>query len=168
MKKPNKSRDDILSEIYLKALNFVSYRPRTESEIKKRLDKYLCKYSDELKVQEVSQEIFTRLKDEGFVDDQKYCDLYVSSVKPKSKKEIKYFLFKKGVQTSIIEDTLKKLNPDFEENALKKLIQKKFLQIKLKNYDPRKAKLKMYQYFVSKGYPFSEVKRLVDTLVIVK
>ena len=125
MKNQDKSKEEIITEVYLKGLNFLSYRPRTEHELVQRLKKYTEKYVETLDTNKVVDEVLTRFKDEGFVDDARFCTQVITSLqigsRPKSKREVEIVLIKKGVNKEIISLALESLDSSYEEKSLEKL-----------------------------------------------
>jgi regulatory protein len=159
------------AEIYEKLLNgalrFVSFRPRSEKEIRDYLLKVLKKYqtgsvSD-------ADTVFNRLTELGYADDLKFALWWISarvSTKPKGFKLIKYELLEKGVKSGIIDLALNNFknspdrDPDIEIIAARKAIRSKLpLYAKL---PPNEAKIKVYSYLSRRGFDSDTIRRIID------
>lgn len=134
-------------DIFDKALNYLSYRMRTEYEMRQYLKKK--KYEEQF-----IDECILRLKEDNYINDSEFAEEYVEygSRSLKSRKQIIYELIKKGVDKNIIEQKL--LNYD-EEKIISQLIDKKY---KNKSVDSNKFIL----YMQRKGFNYGVVKKLID------
>src|SRR5262249_33543151 len=97
---------DVVEMAYEKALNFLSYRPRSEAEIRRRLKKETL---DEAQTEAVVE----RLRRAGLVDDTGFAEQWVenrATFKPKAKRALKAELRAKGVGTKEIESALAAVN----------------------------------------------------------
>lgn len=140
------------------AYRLISYRDRSESELKRRL---LDKGHD-LKVVEA---IIPRIKELGYLDDRRFAEKWVRH-KVKHSPKGSYFLYKeleeKGVAKKIINEVLKEEYPyGLEyENALK--LSKKWRN-KSRNKDKELVKLKVY--LKNKGFNYEIISNVVDDIV---
>lgn len=124
------------------ALRFVSYRPRSEKELKDFLAKklFVWKVSEAVLVQRVVE----RMRELGYVDDQKFATWWVeqrASFRPKGKRAIAYELRKKGVTIDIALD-------EFE--LAKKAIAK----------NPKNVSF----FLSSRGFSSDTIRRVIDWL----
>lgn len=94
-----------------------------------------------------------KLKDYGYIDDEKFCENFILSyLNTKSKRKLKFDLLSKGIQESIIDEYLEKLiDKEKESENLYNLAQK---YMKNKEFD-LKNKQKFYNHFAGKGYDYS-------------
>lgn len=93
---------DAVEAAYQKALHFVSYRPRSEMEIRKRL---IEKDIDE----PVIEAVLERLKQAQLVDDKQFARTWVenrSAFRPRSHRMLRYELKQKGVEEEHIHQAL--------------------------------------------------------------
>ncbi len=93
---------DAVEAAYQKALHFISYRPRSEMEIRKRL---VEKDIDE----PVIEAVLERLKIAQWIDDQQFARTWVenrSAFRPRSHRMLCYELKQKGVEEENIHQAL--------------------------------------------------------------
>lgn len=96
-----KSQDDV--EIALqRALNYLSYRARSEKEVRQNLNKHGHAES-------VIDEVIERLKRGGLVDDKNFAETWVdnrSEFRPRGSQMLRIELRQKGIQDQVIADVL--------------------------------------------------------------
>lgn len=99
---------DQIEVVYEQALNFITYRPRSIAEVRRRL---MDKGSDESSVDQV----IGRLTRSGLLGDEAFARFWLENrdmFKPRSKRALRYELRRKGVADSIIDKVL----IDYDEN----------------------------------------------------
>ena len=104
------SDDPPLQRAHLAALRFLSYRPRTETEIKSRLHRRFPA--------PIVEQVLEMLKDEALVDDVRFAGEWTAgreSHNPRSGWAIKRELVAKGVDGLVAEDAVRDV--DDEDNA---------------------------------------------------
>lgn len=98
-----------LEEVALqKAVKFLSYRPRSEDEVRKNLKKH--KFQEE-----VIEKVIDRMRRGGLVNDVNFAELWVenrSEFRPRGSRLLRMELRKKGITDDVIENTTKDLNED--------------------------------------------------------
>ncbi|HSX40199.1 MAG TPA: RecX family transcriptional regulator [Candidatus Saccharimonadales bacterium] len=150
-----------------KALRFLSYRPRSEKEIRDNL-KFKSRKSRK-KADEVDEVIIDRiinqLKELKFVDDEQFTRWWIeqrSEFRPKSMRIIKMELKQKGIDQDTIVQVLQ--NPEFKvQNDLdkaKSLVQKQLR--KYERFEPLERKQKLAQYLGRRGFDWETIKQAVD------
>ena len=142
-----------------------------ETALKKML--HYCDYQDRCK-----KEIFTKLntleladddrdfiieflKDEGFINDERYCRSFVKgklNLKKWGVNKIKLSLIAKGVDREIIDEVISEIDQDSYKEELVNLLKNK----KINESDPYKRKAKLIRYAVGKGYSLSMVMEIVN------
>ena len=168
--------DGLADTIYAKVLNFVSYQPRTEKEVKTKASSLLDKLTtsdseivaDESKVQDV---VVDKLKSAGLLDDVSYARQYIGTARnsryPTSRKKIKMFLLKKGISKEVIEEYLNEETFSFDDEikTARKLFDKKVATLKTagKALDS-KSKAKIWRFMLGKGYAPEVISALFDTI----
>jgi len=159
---------DTYQKVFLKILNFVSYKPRTEKEISDRLARYLG--SEKISVEEkeeLNEKILFQLKEDGYVDDKKtakqYLNSYLGSQRPGSISRFKQALKKKGFKETEISDLTSNISAEQEE--IKALNEAKKRLTRLKNETGFIKKAKLTNFLYSKGYSANTIKSVVDTLL---
>jgi len=91
---------------YQRALNFLSYRVRTETEIRRNLKKHDTPES-------VIEEVLERLRRNNLVDDLHFASAWVvnrSEFRPRGRRALQSELRQKGVDQEVIEEALQSLD----------------------------------------------------------
>lgn len=155
-------------EIYQKTLNFLSFRPRSEKEIKDYLSKKLTKkkITDEQLIQSIKEKIISHLKDQKLVDDDAFTNWWLEqrlTFKPKGKIALRVELLKKGIDKEIIEQALLTIDNQQLVSLAKKLVEKK---IRLYQCLPIfKLKQKLISFLLRRGFDFHLSKTIIDEMV---
>lgn len=100
--------EDEAEVVYQKALHFLSFRPRSEGEVRQRLLKQ--KYSDA-----VIDAAIVRLKEHGFLGDQQFASMWVenrTTFRPRSQRMLAMELRRKGVAEDMISSALEEAEDD--------------------------------------------------------
>jgi regulatory protein len=137
------------------AKHFISYRPRSESEVKQRMHRQGYPSSIIVKVIE-------RLKERGLIDDLEFARYWKEnrlSFNPKSKKIVKYELRRKGVPPEIAE----KITSDMDDEASAyQAANKKARTLNCTEFEEFKEKLGNYLKW--RGFGYELIERLCDQL----
>lgn len=127
-----------------KAFNFLSYKSRTEKELRDKLQ-------TENYNLEIIDKVVDLLKKYNYINDKSYAQDYINTcirLKPMGKRMIKYELQRKGIDNHIIEAAIEAANIDELDLAIsllnKKLKSNKEIDIKTKK--------RLYNYLVRKGF----------------
>ena len=130
-----------------KALNIISYRPRTKKELK---DKMKDKFNEDS-----IDSVIDRMEESGLLNDEEYAKNYAYHLyqnKGYAVKRIKYELMHKGIDSEIISNVLE--NEDFEEELnLEKIIEKK----NMRNIQDDKEKRRVLSYLQRLGYSWDKI-----------
>lgn len=97
-----------------KVMNYIMYKKRTEYEVRNKFSKTL--------EQNLLNDIIEYIKEAGYLSDTEYIDRAVSEFKALnnlSRKEIKYKLYSKGIENSLIEDYFSENSEELYEYELK-------------------------------------------------
>ncbi|MEG0012527.1 MAG: RecX family transcriptional regulator [Cellulosilyticaceae bacterium] len=138
-----------LDKAKYKALDYISYQNRSETEIIKKLHGY--EYSDM-----VIQEVINFLKKYNYINDTSFAKSFTEyglQFKKKSVKRIQYELYQKGV-THIDMETLVPNRVELEKDNIEHLLEKY-------HYTPLMEKIqkeKMTRRILSKGFSYGMVK----------
>ncbi len=147
-----KSKEEI--EIALqRALNFLSYRPRSEEEVRKNLRKHDTD-------PEIIELIIARLQKGKMVNDPDFANLWVenrSEFRPRGRRALRAELRQKGINNHTIEETLKDLNE--EELAYRAAIKRSRRYKELEWLDYRK---KMNGFLARRGFNYSDIKIVLE------
>jgi len=150
---------DKVEQAYERALNFLSYRPRSEAEVRRNLRKK----DVEAEVVEVVVERLTRA---GLVDDGEFARYWVENrvqFKPRGARALHYELREKGIADSIIADALVDLD---EEVAARQVAQAGARR--MAHLEPRDFRRKLSAYMARRGFSYAAIAPLVDELLDAK
>ena len=152
-------------KFYNLALRFLSYRPRSEKEVRDRLKiKYKKSNLKDLKL--IIDRVIERLKKHKFINDEEFAKWWIESrlrFKPRSLRLIKLELKQKGIDSEtinkIINDKGLMIN-DLEQ--AKKLVEKRI--VRLKGLDKQKVYEKLGRFLASKGFNWDTIKKTIDPI----
>lgn len=154
-------------EMYLqaknKALTLLKFTDRTEKEMREKLKKK--EYRDH-----IIHRVITFLKEYKFLNDKALAKTMVinkSQYKKYGRNRIKQELYNKGIEQSIIENTItQELDREKEyENALALAYKK---QKTIKDTDTRKVYEKIGRYLSYRGYDFEIIRRVLNVILKVE
>lgn len=166
--------DELYIKILEKAINFVSYKPRSVREVLTRINQYLSKsHSTELVEKDketIIDNVIARLTELGYLDDIHFAVSYVQSCnishnKPFSKIRMRNFLSKKGISSEIITTALSQYSQESEQEAAHSLAQRKFNQLKNKHLSSLTLKTKVIKYLLTNGFAYDIARTVVDTIM---
>jgi regulatory protein len=146
-------RQDEVEKAYERALNFLSYRPRSEAEIRRNLRKKKVK-------DEVIDEAVDRLTRAGLLNDREFARYWVENrlqFNPRGARALRYELRRKGVPTSIIDDALANLD---ETEAARKVAEAGARR--LTNLEAREFRRRLGAYMARRGFSYAVIKPLVE------
>lgn len=149
-----KSQDNV--EVALqRALNFLSYRPRSEKEVRQNLKKH--EYN-----QAVIDEIIDRLVRGKLVDDANFAELWVenrSEFRPRGSRMLRSELRQKGITDRVIEDALSDLD---ETNLALKAARKKSRSYR--DLDQDEFRKKLYGFLARRGFHYGVISEVVPII----
>lgn len=145
-----------------RAINFLSYRPRSEKEVKDYLIKTISKLEN-LKWSDAKESFLPdltiqKLKNYSYINDNEFAKWWVESrsrTKPKGRRHIEAELKRKGIAQDIIEKVLPN-NVTTDIDLALKVLEKK--RPKLLKLQLREAQKKAYYYLGSRGFDFETIK----------
>lgn len=152
-------------KFYNKALRFLSYRPRSEKEVRDRLK--LKVKSSKLKVEEdIIDKVIEKLKEQKFINDEEFAKWFVESrlrFKPRSLRLIKTELKQKGIVDEIINNLQLTIN-DLEQ--AKKLAEKRIARFRNKfGMTREEIYQKLGRFLASKGFDWDTIKKSIDEVL---
>ena len=106
-------------------------------------------------VQKVETAI-NKLKDEKYVDDQRYATAYArdkASISGWGATKIRYMLSAKGVAKDVISEALNEVDEVKASTRLEKLLENKYKSLK----DDPQWKIKLLRFALGRGYSYDEV-----------
>lgn len=140
-----------------KLLRFSMVRPRSEKEIKD--------YFRRKKIHEsIHDELFNRLNRLKLIDDVKFAKWWVDqrlAFKSKSKKDLKYELRAKGINSEIVENILDDSEID-ELKIARELIKKK--EYRWTKFEEKVRRQKIISYLSGKGFGWDIISKITGTI----
>ena len=103
---------------------------------------------------ECIQRAIEKLEEYGYIDDEAFCESYISSYPLKSRRKLKFDLLGKGIKESIIGEKLLALTNDEGESEKCFKFAEKFMKNKEKDL---KTKQKFYNNLAGKGFSFEDI-----------
>ena len=149
-------RADNQSKLYSRALDYLSYQPRTAAEIEKKL-------TDLEATPDQIATVLERLKRERLVDDQQYAKSYVRTMARtslKGPKVISQKLAQKGVSPIDIEAGLTEFSMDQQLTNASKLACK--LYRRYHRLSARQRRQRVEQSLATQGYGFDLARQVAD------
>lgn len=148
-----KSGDD-LAKCLAKAYNFLSYRMRSEKEMREKL---LEKYNEE-----IVEKAIQKLAEYNYVNDDDFGRAWVNSRKlGRSKKAISFELKRKGLTEEVIERSLNDLDSDSEFEAALELIKSRK---KYHDLSRDEAYQKVGGFLSRRGYGYDVIKKVIKEM----
>ncbi|MBQ7118565.1 MAG: regulatory protein RecX [Clostridia bacterium] len=135
------------------AVGYLSRRDHSAKELLLKLRQKGYKESAEFAVE--------KLKDEGYIDDERFARMYVReliSVKKYGRRRIEQELYRKGVDRETVSLVLEET--DFNDNELCTLIKRKYLRY----LSDEKGVKKTVASLMRMGYSFSEIKSALSMI----
>ena len=148
--------EDELERAYLRALNFLSYRPRSKAEIRRNLRKY--------KVPEnLIEPTVERLEQNKFINDKEFAQIWVenrNSFRPRGRRALRVELRQKGIADEVIQSSLDEL-VDEEILAYQAGIKK---AKKLAKYEWQDFRKKLSGFLARRGFSYGVISPLLPQL----
>ncbi len=146
------------NKAYGDAINFLSYRIRTEKEINDKLKK---KYNED-----IIEIIMERLQAEGLINDSYFAKIYIESKLNSTNwsiRKVQYQLKNLGVENNIIQEELAKIDSqNAEYNNAKRIIEKQIDRWKSKYKENYLLKNKLYSYLSSRGFQYDTISVIIE------
>lgn len=148
-------------KFYDKALRFLSYRPRSEKEVRENLKKK--KASDS-----IIDLIIKKLQEQKFLNDREFTRWWIEQrtlVKPTGKRLIKIELIKKGIDKELIDEMFYGVQ-GLVQNELemaRKLVQRKIN--KYKGLDRQKIYQRLGGFLSRRGFDYDTIKKAIDEML---
>lgn len=149
-------RQDGIERAHERALNFLSYRPRSEAEVRRNLHKKDVE-------DEVVEVVVERLARAGLLDDREFARYWVENrlqFNPRGARVLRQELWQKGVPDSIIADTLAGLD---EEVAARKAADAGARR--LAHLEPRDFRRRLGAYLARRGFSYAVIETLVEEML---
>jgi len=138
------------------ALNFLSYRPRSEQEVRRRLQKKDF-------MPEAVDDAIGRLLRAGLIDDEAFARYWVENReqhKPRGAYALRHELRQKGIESRIVDELVEQI----DEDANAYLAATKRLS-RWQRLDPSVRRRKMSDYLRRRGFSYDVVLRVWERLI---
>ena len=154
-------------KLYNAALNYISFRPRSEHEIRQLLYRKTHrpvrsktgtiskKNIDKLESEKTIDNVISRLHEKKFLDDEAFAKWFLdqrTTFKPKGKIALKFELAGKGIDRKIVDSVLSEVSKTSEKDMAEEVLRKKMARSTKLSDDPREVKKKLTQFLVSRGF----------------
>jgi regulatory protein len=149
--------DNTLQQAMDTSLNFLSYRPRSEREVRSNLQR---KKIPEALIERVME----RLKRSGLVDDSAFARFWTenrASFSPRGERAIKAELRQKGVETDVIQTAVGSAELDEESNAYTVALKK---ARSLRGLDQRAFWQRLSGHLARRGFGYDVIHPVVTRL----
>ncbi len=138
-----------------RALNLISYRPRSEAEVRTNLQKHQIS-------EETTTEVIARLRETGILNDQQFAETWIenrAAFRPRSKLALRLELKQKGIDDETVAETLANVNDDEQayEAGQKKVHQ-------FRSLDEQTFKHKLLGFLARRGFSYEVASQVVKKL----
>ncbi len=130
---------------YQRAIKFLNYRFRTESEIRQHLQKHAVP-------ENVLEDVIQRLQRAGLLDDRRFANAWVENradLHPRSRRALAFELKQRGVDQQVIQQSLEQVDDD--QAAYQAAIRQ---SRKLNELDWQDFRKKMYGFLARRGFDY--------------
>jgi regulatory protein len=156
-------------KFYNSTLRFLSFRPRSEKEIREKLKR---KKAEPL----VIEKVIAKLKEQKLINDEEFARWWIeqrTSFRPRSLRLIKLELRQKGISDETVEDQISKIKDQIENDLerAKRLVEKRIKRFRNPSASLRASKFGMtreekYQklgsYLARRGFDWETIKESID------
>lgn len=133
---------------YQKALNFLSYRPRSEAEVRRNLQEHETP-------EPVIEYVIERLKNSGLLDDTRFAQIWVenrSEMRPRSRRALAQELRQRGVAAQEIEQSLENLDEEEMAYQAARKQARKFRALPWQDF-----RQKLFRFLAQRGFDFEVI-----------
>jgi regulatory protein len=139
-----------------RAMGLLSYRPRSQGELRRRL-------KDKGHEEETIEQVLERLTRAGLVNDLEFAHYWIENrfqFNPRGVRALRQELWQKGIDDATIDEAL----VDFDEEEAAARATQKALR-RLRRLDPETFRRRLNDYLRRRGFPYPIIKQLVDQSV---
>lgn len=147
------------SQALAKVAAYCSKAERSEFDVKRKLQTWELENS-------IIQSIIKRLKQEKFLDEQRFCRAFIKDkliFNKWGRTKIIYELKKKQVPSNIIDISFSEFDTDQFDEQLTSLLRNKEKSIKAQNaYEKRN---KLIRFALGRGFSFEQIQKVLETML---
>lgn len=141
------------------AYNFVSYKPRSEYEVRKKLE------SKDFSLDIIDSAI-NFLYEFGLLDDKKFAEMFINSylkAKPSGLYKLTYELKKRGIDQMIIEQSIMSFYPNDKSVELAQEAARKHLK-KISHKPAENQKKLIYDFLSRRGFNWEDINKVLEKM----
>ena len=162
---------DQIERLINKALKFLSFRPRSEKEVrdyllrKGKIGEIEKSDTEKTQYEKSVEKVVQKLKNLDQINDKEFASWLVEQRKrfrPRGNRLIEAELAQKGIDKDTINEITQEKNQESEEELAIKAAKKKLPSYKKLNRD--EFRIKLGQYLARRGFDWGTIKKVVDTL----
>ena len=149
-------KKDEIERAYERALNFLSYRPRSEAEVRRNLRQKNLE-------EDVIEAVIERLTRAGLLDDREFARYWVENrlqFKPRGARALRQELWEKGVPDPIISETIERVD---ENDAARRVAEDGARR--MAHLQPDDFCRKLNAYMARRGFSYAVIKPLVEEML---
>lgn len=149
-------KKDEIERAYERALNFLSYRPRSEAEVRRNLR---GKDVEE----QVIEGVVERLTQAGLLDDREFARYWVENrvqFKPRGARALRQELWEKGIPDAVVAETLEGFD---EEDAARRVAETGARR--MAHLAPRDFRRKLSAYMARRGFSYAVIQPLIEEML---
>ncbi len=150
---------DVEQRVYDRALRFLAYRPRSEAEVRDRLE---ASDAD----QSVIEAVIGRLKAQGYLDDEEFARFWVEGrqrFSPRSTYALRQELRRKGLDDAAIASAVSDVDPVASAYAAAR--PRALRLASLAGSDPKLFRRKIGDFLLRRGFDYDVVREVVTRLL---
>lgn len=156
--------DDVYQRFLNAAYHFISFRPRSEKEIREFLQKKRKKLGQTTEV--IFQRVLDRLRELGYLDDEKFVRWWIDQRqlhRPKGMRFIVAELRGKGIAQDVIDAVITQESEHSELDGARSIVNKKMKQWKTLPIPEKKKKI--YEHLARRGFTSELIRHIIDEVV---
>ena len=147
-------------KFYNCSLRFLSYRPRSEKEIRVNLQRKKAEPS-------IIKKVIAKLKEQKFLNDEEFAKWWGESrsrFKPRSSRLVKLELKQKGISRETIDKMIYDLRLTINDlEQAKKLVEKRIERVR--NLSKQEIYQKLGGFLARRGFDWETIKQSIDELI---
>jgi regulatory protein len=148
-------KQDEIERAYERALNFLSYRPRSKAEVRRNLGKDV--------EEPIIDAVVERLMRARLLDDGEFANYWVENrvqFKPRGARALRQELWQKGIPDAVIAEALE----DFDEQDAARRVAEAGAR-RMARLKPRDFRRKLSGYMARRGFSYAVIKPLVEEML---
>jgi len=156
-------KESEFAKLFNRALHFLSFRPRSEKEVRDHFLKGWKMESEAPERKKIINELINKLKEKNLLNDRDFAVWWVQQrreFRQKSKWAIAAELRQKGIEAEIIEEVLSDTS---DAKTARLIAEKKVKSLVRENRD--KARLKLGSFLGRRGFNWEIIHAVVDELI---